>query len=275
MNAGFAAVLESQIHVIESLNDIKVHLKVQPAPLTRTISERTLVNPPTFIEHEDQIGSSDEEETLVDDEYSIERPHTPQQSRENGRLLLQAVKDGNTGILDSLLGRSDINLEETDERGKTPLILAADLGKADIISRLLVSESIQINATDNLGRTALHYCAQTKMNKIIEMLLDRSADVDVQDLGSHPPMYYALKEGDCYETVKLLLGHHATTDFERPAKAIPNSIKCLIDGNKTLGSTNPVHGYKSPVLHKSRTNSSGNVTGRRKSSMIPWKSTEK
>ncbi|MCJ1278753.1 hypothetical protein MMC21_006570 [Puttea exsequens] len=165
-----------------------------------------------------------------------------------------ARKDGLTDVLDTLLSDSDTNLEETDDRGRTPLILAADLGKADMVNRFVESQSIEINATDELGRTALHYCTQTKMmNQTTEKLLDHGADVNVQDDGSYPPMYYAIKD-DNYDAVKMLLDHHATTDFEFPEKPIPRSINGLIEKYNTTGSTDSVSEFQ-----RARTNDSDDL----------------
>ena len=252
--------------MVEGLNRIEAHLSAQSTPLTRTDSARTLVNTSQYTEHEDQIGPLDDEDSL----RRPQRSHSLQQGSDNGKPLLQAIKNGPTNVLESLL-RSDTNLEETDEKGRTPLILAANLGKADMVNRLLISQSISINATDKLGRTALHYCAQMKMNKTIEMLLDRGADVNIQDRLRCPPMYYAIDDNS-YDTVKMLLDHHATTGFKLPTKQpIPKSIKSLIDKYNPTGSTDPV---VKPT--KARTNSLGGLTGKRKgSSLRQWSSTEK
>ena len=261
--------------MLEGINEIKAKLSAQPAQLTRIDSEGTLVETSPYIEHEDAIESSDEGETLLDNEDSLRRSHSPQTSSENGKLLLRAVKDGAIDVLESLLSKSDANLEETDEKGRTPLILAADLGKAHIINRLLISQLVETNATDKLGRTALHYCAQMKMNKTIEMLLDHGADVNIQDRGTHPPMYYAIGDDD-YDTVKMLLDHNASTDFKLPTKLIPKSITSLIDKYNATGSTDPVLEPKETKSKKSISNSFGGLTGTRKSSIIrPWSSTER
>ena len=244
--------------ILKGINEINLKLDAQPPlpPPARTDSEGSLEGDTSqSIEREDHIGSLYESESVAGDGDSPSKPpQSPQQSSEKGKPLLQAVKDGLTDVLDTLLSDSDTNLEETDDRGRTPLILAADLGKADMVNRFVESQSIEINATDELGRTALHYCTQTKMmNQTTEKLLDHGADVNVQDDGSYPPMYYAIKD-DNYDAVKMLLDHHATTDFEFPEKPIPRSINGLIEKYNTTGSTDSVSEFQ-----RARTNDSDDL----------------
>lgn len=266
--------------MLEDLNKIKTRLDIlpevppneqltiQPAPLMRNDTERTLVNRFQDTGHEDQVETLDDGETLRDDD-SLTMSHSPRQSNENGKLLLQAVKNGKLDALDSLLSNSGTNVEETDEKGRTPLILAANLGKAEMVNRLLANQSIKINATDNLGRTPLHYCANEKIMKpTIEVLLRRGADVNVQDRGFHPPMYYAINK-DNYDTLKMLLEQpHANVDFELPTKPIPKRINSLINRHTTNGSMDSISELSKTPPKKGRTKSQGGPMEGKKSSFI-------
>ena len=262
--------------MLEGIEVIKSRLNAWPSRLSRANSEGTLVELSPPIEHENLSGSSDEGEELIGHVKPPEMPHNIQQTSENSKLLLQAVKDGPIEVLESFLSKSDTNLEETDEQGRTPLILAANLRKPHIVNKLLASQSIKINATDKLGRTALHYCVQMKMNETIELLFDHGADANIQDRGSFPPMYYAIRD-DKYDIVKLLLDHHATTDFTFPAKPIPSSIKNLIEKYNTKKRMDPVSESSTVEPIRARTNSHNGPTrrGRRSSSLRLWKSTER
>ena len=234
------------------------------------------MNNSQVIEYEDLNESSDEEETFIQDEKLLERPRSPGQSSENGKSLLQAVKEGRIDVLENLIGGSDTDIEQTDEQGRTALVLAANLGKADMMNILLTSHSININATDDLGRTALHYCAQMKMNKSMNTLLDRKADANIQDRGDHPPLYYAIGDANSYDTIKMLLEHNATIDFELPSKVIPKSVHDLFDRYNNTGCRDPVTGPTSTQPTKTRTKSLDGQSGGRKSSILrPWKSTGK
>lgn len=224
----------------------------------------SLDEPPRMTSKIDALSSSPTSREGQQDLFT--RPQSPRQSGDIGKIILRAVSHGSPDELQSLFQRNYTNLEEIDEKGRTPLILAADLGKSDIVKRLLLEQSINVNATDRLGRTALHYCAQKKnTNNVVQLLLDRGADVNIQDRGFHPPMYYAISDGN-YDTVKLLVDYRADIHFKLPKHPIPKRISSLLDSFNATGSTAPVTEAAQPK--KIKRNSRGGSAEKRKSSLL-------
>ncbi|KAL8720125.1 MAG: hypothetical protein Q9225_002970 [Loekoesia sp. 1 TL-2023] len=182
------------------------------------------------------------------------------ESNTNGISLLEAILNGDNDAFDFLLLDGDTSLKEKDDKGRTPLLLAAHLGKGRMVKRLLTVDTIHVprdsstddassssteddkyakdtkttnhreiglNATDKLGRTTLHYCAEFGMCDEAEILLDHKVDVNARENNNLPPAYYAAKNRK-YDAMKLLLARGATTDFELPIST-PLGIKKLLE----------------------------------------------
>jgi ankyrin repeat protein len=73
---------------------------------------------------------------------------------------------------------SDLN--EKDEYGSTPLIIAATFGK-DEIARALIDAGADMNCRNNDGSTPLHVAAFLCRTEIVKMLLENGADKNLQN----------------------------------------------------------------------------------------------
>ena len=98
----------------------------------------------------------------------------PRQNMEKGTELLQIVRSGSQEAFITLL-RSDASLEVKDEKGRTPLILAASLNKKDFVKRLL-EHGGDVRAVDNKSATALHNAIENSSWDTMSVLL-RSRDL--------------------------------------------------------------------------------------------------
>ena len=89
--------------------------------------------------------------------------------------LRQAILSGRIDrVQEALENGSNINAENRDSSGWTPLHLAA-ITECEGIVRYLISHGANVNATDNMGRSVL-YCAQKKSTpEIVAILEDAGA----------------------------------------------------------------------------------------------------
>ena len=71
-------------------------------------------------------------------------------------LLFVALLLRDAGPEARLLLKEGANVNATDERGRTPLMYATQLGNVDVVQALLGVEGIDVNARDDAGNTALH-----------------------------------------------------------------------------------------------------------------------
>ena len=178
-----------------------------------------------------------------------EIPPEDPENNSNGTALLTAIENGDHDTVASLLRDPETSLKQMDGKHRTPLLLAAHLGKADMIKMMLPEvenppnedganptnaqlssdehaqtanaqavashREIDFTATDKNGRTALHYCAEFNMCGIVIFLLAQGVDVNARDDGGFPPIYYAAKNRK-YDTTKILFKKGATTEFDWP-----------------------------------------------------------
>ncbi|XP_069919657.1 ankyrin repeat domain-containing protein 27 isoform X6 [Oryctolagus cuniculus] len=94
-----------------------------------------------------------------------------------------------------------------DDRGHTPLHVAALCGQASLID-LLVSKGAAVNATDYHGATPLHLACQKGCQSVTLLLLHYKASADTQDNNGNTPLHLACTYGheDC---VKALVYYDA------------------------------------------------------------------
>ena len=217
--------------------------------------------------------------TLVEAEESASQNYP--ESNANGTLLLEAIQEGDNDTFESLLQDACTSFNEKDIRERTPLLLAAHLGKVEMMKRLLANCTrttsngggekassshcdIDLSAIDNLGRTALHYCAEFDICDAAGILIDRGINVNARDYVGNPPAYYAVKYRK-YNAVQLLLSKGATTDFTWP-KPTSAEIEKLLE--KASNEDRSVSISSSGSRH----NSVSTPTGRRSSLMRRWRS---
>ncbi|NVK48992.1 MAG: ankyrin repeat domain-containing protein [Cyclobacteriaceae bacterium] len=90
-----------------------------------------------------------------------------------------AVLQGNLENVSEIL-KSGSNLNEKDQYGSTPLIIAATFGKSEI-AKLLIEEGADLNIPNNQGSTPLHIAAFFSYRDIVEALLSKGADKSLRN----------------------------------------------------------------------------------------------
>ncbi len=88
-----------------------------------------------------------------------------------------------------------------------PLHLAAECGHREIVE-LLLDRGADINARANYNRTALHLAAERGHREIVELLLDRGADINIRTNYNRTALHIAALWGN-REIAELLLDRGA------------------------------------------------------------------
>ncbi|MGC2165889.1 MAG: ankyrin repeat domain-containing protein [Gallionella sp.] len=101
----------------------------------------------------------------------------------------QAAETGNHMVVSEFL-KANVNTELTNERGWTPLMLAAFNGHDDVIAALL-KYLANIHAQDLLGHTALHWAADAGRISTTKTLVESLAAVDARNKAGFTPLYVA------------------------------------------------------------------------------------
>ena len=82
-------------------------------------------------------------------------------------------------------------------QGRTPLMIATILNRCDMIETIL-SYGVLINEQDFEGNTALHSATRcVKSSKIVQLLLQNGADINLRNKENKTPLNYAIEMGYC------------------------------------------------------------------------------
>ncbi|XP_021396597.2 ankyrin repeat domain-containing protein 27 isoform X4 [Lonchura striata] len=101
-----------------------------------------------------------------------------------------------------------------DDRGYTPLHIAAICGQTSLVD-LLVAKGAIVNATDYHGSTPLHLACQKGYQNVTLLLLHYKASTDVQDNNGNTPLHLACTYGheDCVKALVYYDVHSCRLDL--------------------------------------------------------------
>jgi hypothetical protein len=132
--------------------------------------------------------------------------------------ILHNLEDAAVALIEQ-----ELDLESRDERGKTPLILAALLGNQNLVEKLVEANCLldaRVGEPDRCpGFTALHWAAILGRISIVKFLLHSGAAVDSKDGWDSTPLYHVVYHSDLDEDVgiaiiKLLLDAGANINIQ-------------------------------------------------------------
>lgn len=143
-------------------------------------------------------------------------PNTIERDRGDSGLMI-AIRENAMRVFMVLLNARDIELDQKASNGDTPLMLAAFKANKPAVKALLEKGA----AVNRPGWTPLHYAAAAGDNEIVQMLLDKSANLDARSPNGTTPIMMAAR-GSHILTVKLLLdsGADATLKNQQGMTAI-------------------------------------------------------
>lgn len=153
-------------------------------------------------------------------------------------LLHRTVEHANIKVLIAVLGADEVDLEELDEDGRTPLHLAACLSpkvlNGSTIVELLVQYGSNVNAVDNAGRTALYLAAFKNNVKAVRLLLTEGrADAQICTFDKKwTPLHVAAHHGHL-TTADILISNGAALRPRSKDNLMPRCIAELA-GHQTV-----------------------------------------
>ncbi|XP_046585282.1 putative ankyrin repeat protein RF_0381 [Haliotis rubra] len=113
-----------------------------------------------------------------------------------GNILHVACLGDNEDIVKDLLSRGIADIDSRDDRGRTPVMYAAEKGNKKVVD-LLVSKGCNLSVVDNLGGNILHVACLGGNEDFVEDLLSRGiAGIDSRDRVGRTPVLYATGKGN-------------------------------------------------------------------------------
>lgn len=117
--------------------------------------------------------------------------------------LLEASLQGNSALISELIEKG-VEINAKTEEGKTPLIIAAQLGQIQAVNVLLTNPHILVNVADQYGMTALMYAAEYGHDVVVESLLEvEELDLQAEDIEENTAIELASTAG--HENIVALL----------------------------------------------------------------------
>ena len=144
--------------------------------------------------------------------------------------LTIAAEKGNMEIIKMLVEDGKAVVNDESSYGVTPIISAAAAGNTDVVA-YLVKHGADVTAKDDLGKTALIYASGTDNSKLISNLiaLDNTA-VNLPDNSGNTPLIYAAQKG-LVNNIKVLLAHGAMVNYRNPATGLSALSAAAAEGH--------------------------------------------
>ena len=150
--------------------------------------------------------------------------------------LIYACQDGYKEITESLLGREDIDVNQSNKNGDTPLIMACYNGHKEITGLLLGRKNTKVNRPDNNGFTPLITACQKGHEEITGLLLDRKdIKVNQPNKDGATPLIYACQNGHKKITGLLLDRKDIKVNQSNNNGDTPLIMACYNDYKKITG----------------------------------------
>lgn len=147
--------------------------------------------------------------------------------------LTIAAEKGNMEIIKMLVEDGKATINEASSYGITPLISAAAAGQDEAVA-YLIQKGADVTVKDDLGKTALLYAIGYDKPKLINNLISlNNAAVNLPDNAGNTPLIYATQKG-LFNNVKLLVSNGANVDYRNPATGLSALAAAAAEGHSNI-----------------------------------------
>ena len=140
-----------------------------------------------------------------------------------------AAEKGNMDIIKMLVEEGGAKVNEVSSYGVTPLIAASAAGNVEVV-KYLIAHGADVTAKDDLGKTALLHAAAKNNKALITGLIKlNSAATDLADITGNTPLMYAAQAG-ALDNVQILVAHGADINYKNPTNGISALAAAAAEG---------------------------------------------
>lgn len=143
--------------------------------------------------------------------------------------LMYAAEAGSQQAIEKLVKNHHANVNATDENDQTALMKSAIMGKNDGV-KFLLDNKAKIDEYDRFGRTALSYSARSNHTDVLKTLLHKNADPNIRDEDGRSPLMDAATKGNL-ESTKELLRHSADVNAQTDVGKSTALMEAIENGN--------------------------------------------
>lgn len=136
--------------------------------------------------------------------------------------MLDILVEGNVDVLDAFVEQYGINSINEDNRGVLTICIME--GRTDLALHLINETDINLNQTDRNGYTPLHFAVQENNYCVVEALLQKNVAIDPVDKFGNTPLYKCVTEKVNINITKVLLEHGANISLENSFGYSPMTV---------------------------------------------------
>ncbi|EAS02069.2 WGR domain protein (macronuclear) [Tetrahymena thermophila SB210] len=234
--------------VLEWLTTLKIDINqkdiIESTPLISAISQKKYKFAKTLINHKAQVDVKDifgktplimainniQSNNLEFVEYLLSNGASANFADNYGRTPLhhainKADKGANASFdLENLLIKNKADINAADSLGRTPLhycfvslqdqqYSTLQYDPFETVSSLCNQSNIKIDVKDNLGKTPLHYAAQKNSTISVIYMIEKKANIDIEDANGNTPLAVAFRFKRSEITTTLIQNGANTSKF--------------------------------------------------------------
>ena len=143
---------------------------------------------------------------LSQTELEVNAVHTKQECRTG---LMLAASQGQSNMVEILLGHPRIDVNAQDGNGDSALCLAAEFGSKETIQILLKMPNIEIDRVNHRGWSALYSAAKEDHVHCVEILLESKADSSLKDKDFQATAILRAADFGWYDVVDLMANYQS------------------------------------------------------------------
>ncbi|HLG38461.1 MAG TPA: ankyrin repeat domain-containing protein [Chitinophagaceae bacterium] len=143
-----------------------------------------------------------------------------------------SIRRINIPMLEYILEKG-MNVNDTNERGQTPLLLLIEYGKKDkdtkAASELLVSKGADVNVSGgDMNFSPLMHAATSKLLETAKFLIEHGANVNYKEREDRTILHWAAWTYDNIEMIKLLAGNGADLNAIEGREGETPALHCVV-----------------------------------------------